>query len=114
MPEEKRSIFDQYEESWTEEASELGRKIHAVLRPIFKEAAESGIKIREIGYIAHSEADMITCEMVVHAGIERRKQERLNKPCSECGCAVGHHDKSGCLGSDDLNPGCPKECKRTY
>lgn len=67
-----RRLFD-HNESWTTEATELGREVRAALKPIVQKLVDDGVDSHDIESVVILEAQSLVCELRLRAGVERRK-----------------------------------------
>ena len=61
----KRFFENDNDETWTQEALELERKVQSALNPIFQEYISEDYSVREIAHIMQSAVGSSECEIIL-------------------------------------------------
>lgn len=75
----KRRLYEPATERLTDEGRELEKKVEAFLGPLFREAQDNGLCIRDVALIVMDTAMGNSLRTVIRRGLEERAKEREPK-----------------------------------
>lgn len=68
-----KRLFEEDSEEWTREANQFANEIRKAIEPIIQKWVSKGYSIRELAYIAMTEADYTSIKALVFKKIKKKK-----------------------------------------